>query len=43
MRELTYREAVREAFREEMKRDPSVFMLGEEIAEYGGAYKVTQG
>ena len=43
MRELTYREAVREALREEMKRDPSVFILGEEIAEYGGAYKVTQG
>lgn len=43
MRELTYREAVREALREEMERDPLVFMLGEEIAEYGGAYKVTQG
>ena len=43
MRELTYREAVREALREEMKRDSSVFMLGEEIAEYGGSYKVTQG
>lgn len=43
MRELTYREALREALREEMRRDPSVFMLGEEIAEYGGAYKVTQG
>jgi pyruvate/2-oxoglutarate/acetoin dehydrogenase E1 component len=43
MRELTYREAVREALREEMKRDSSVFLLGEEIAEYGGAYKVTLG
>ena len=43
MRELTYREAVREALREEMKRDPSVFLMGEEIAEYGGSYKVTQG
>jgi len=43
MRELTYREAVREALREEMERDSSVFLLGEEIAEYGGAYKVTQG
>jgi len=43
MRELTYREALREALREEMKRDPSVFLMGEEIAEYGGAYKVTQG
>ena len=43
MRELTYREALREALREEMKRDSSVFILGEDIAEYGGAYKVTQG
>ncbi len=43
MRELTYREALREAFREEMKRDESVFILGEDIAEYSGAYKVTQG
>ena len=43
MRELTYREALREALREEMKRDSSVFMIGEDIAEYGGAYKVTQG
>ena len=43
MRELTFREAVREALREEMKRDPNVFLIGEEIAEYGGSYKVTQG
>ena len=43
MRELSYREALREALREEMKRDSSVFLLGEEIAEYGGSYKVTQG
>jgi len=43
MRELTYREALREALREEMKRDESVFILGEDIAEYGSAYKVTQG
>ncbi len=43
MRELTYREALKEAQREEMRRDSSVFLLGEEIAEYGGAYKVTQG
>jgi len=43
MRELTFREAVREALREEMKRDPKVFIMGEEIAEYGGSYKVTQG
>ncbi len=43
MPELTYREALREALREEMKRDESVFILGEDIAEYGGPYKVTQG
>jgi len=43
MREVSYREALREALREEMKRDSSVFLLGEEIAEYGGSYKVTQG
>ena len=43
MRELTFREAAREALREEMKRDPKVFMMGEEIAEYGGSYKVSQG
>jgi len=43
MREITYREAVREALREEMRRDPSVFLLGEDIAEFGGSYKVTQG
>ena len=43
MRDLTFREALREALREEMKRDPNVFMMGEEIAEYGGSYKVSQG
>jgi len=43
MRELTYREAIREALREEMRRDPKVFLMGEEIAEYGGSYKVTLG
>ena len=43
MRELTYREALREALREEMERDRSVFVMGEDIAEYGGPYKVTQG
>ena len=43
MRELTYREAVREALREEMKRDGAVFQLGEDIAKFGGAYKVTLG
>jgi len=40
---ITYREALRQALREEMQRDPSVFLLGEDIAQFGGAYKVTQG
>ncbi|MBS4023043.1 MAG: alpha-ketoacid dehydrogenase subunit beta [Dethiobacter sp.] len=43
MREITYREALREALREEMNRDSRVFLLGEDIACYGGAFKVTQG
>ena len=43
MRDLTYREALREALEEELRRDKSVFLLGEDIAEYSGAYKVTQG
>lgn len=43
MRELLYREALREAMIEEMERDPSVFLIGEEVAEYNGAYKVSQG
>jgi len=43
MREITYREALREGLREEMHRDESVFLLGEDIAEFGGSYKVTQG
>ena len=41
MRKITYREAVIEALREEMKRDPSVYLLGEDIAEFGGSYKTT--
>ncbi len=43
MREITYRQAVQEALREEMQRDESVFLLGEDIAEFGGSYKVTSG
>ncbi|MEM2994772.1 MAG: alpha-ketoacid dehydrogenase subunit beta [Candidatus Bathyarchaeia archaeon] len=44
MRVLTYREALREALREEMRRDPTVFLLGEDIGKYwGGAFKVTEG
>jgi pyruvate dehydrogenase E1 component beta subunit len=41
--EQTVREALRDAMAEEMKRDDSVFLLGEEVAEYQGAYKVSQG
>jgi pyruvate dehydrogenase E1 component beta subunit len=40
---MTYREALNLALREEMRRDPSVFILGEEVGLYEGAYKVTQG
>ena len=43
MRELSYLEAISEAMREEMRRDPSVFIMGEDVAEYGGAFKVTKG
>lgn len=43
MREITYREALREALIEEMRRDKRVFLLGEDIGPYGGAFKVTQG
>ncbi len=42
-RTLTYREAVREAMVEEMERDPNVFLIGEEVAQYNGAYKVSEG
>lgn len=43
MREVQFREALREAMSEEMRSDEKIFMLGEEIAEYDGAYKVTAG
>jgi pyruvate dehydrogenase E1 component beta subunit len=43
MRTVQFREALREAMSEEMRRDESVFLLGEEVAEYNGAYKVSQG
>jgi len=43
MAEMTVREALRDAMAEEMRRDERVFVIGEEIAEYQGAYKVTQG
>ncbi len=43
MKELQFREALREAMTEEMRRDSSIFLMGEEVAEYNGAYKVSQG
>ena len=43
MRELSYLEAIREALAEEMRRDPKVFVLGEDVGAYGGAFGVTQG
>jgi pyruvate dehydrogenase E1 component beta subunit len=43
VREITYRQALNEALAEELERDPDVFLLGEEVAEYNGAYKVSQG
>jgi 2-oxoisovalerate dehydrogenase E1 component beta subunit len=42
-REITYLEAIREALFEEMRRDPKVFVLGEDVGAYGGAFGVTQG
>jgi len=42
-RTLTYREAVREAMSEEIERDENVFLIGEEVAQYNGAYKVSEG
>ena len=43
MRQIAFREALREAMNEEMRRDDRVFLMGEEVAEYNGAYKVSQG
>lgn len=43
MKEVTVREALGQAMREEMHRDEKVFIIGEEVAEYQGAYKITQG
>ncbi|WP_294185641.1 pyruvate dehydrogenase complex E1 component subunit beta [uncultured Sphingobacterium sp.] len=43
MREIQFREALREAMNEEMRKDDKIFLLGEEVAEYNGAYKVSQG
>ena len=41
--QMTYLEAIRQGIREEMERDPDVFLLGEDIGVYGGAFKVTEG
>ena len=43
MKTVQYREALREAMSEEMRTDKNVFLIGEEVAEYNGAYKVSQG
>src|SRR5881398_960483 len=43
MAEVTYLEALRQGLWEEMERDPSVFILGEDVGAYGGAFKVTEG
>ena len=43
MREIQFREALREALSEEMRKDEAIFLMGEEVAEYNGAYKVSQG
>lgn len=43
MRVIQFREALREAMSEEMRKDPNIFLMGEEVAEYNGAYKVSQG
>lgn len=43
MKNVVFREALREALTEEMRRDKNVFLMGEEVAQYNGAYKVSQG
>jgi len=43
MRTIEFREALREAMSEEMRRDQNIFLMGEEVAEYNGAYKVSKG
>lgn len=43
MREIQFREALREALNEEMRKNEKIFLMGEEVAEYNGAYKVSQG
>ena len=43
MREIQFRQALNEAMSEEMRKDKNVYLMGEEVAEYNGAYKVSQG
>ncbi len=43
MKVLQFREAIAEAMSEEMRRDESVYLMGEEVAEYNGAYKASKG
>src|SRR6186997_1803940 len=43
MRTIQFREAIAEAMSEEMRRDESVYLMGEEVAEYNGAYKASKG
>ncbi|MCE7073420.1 MULTISPECIES: pyruvate dehydrogenase complex E1 component subunit beta [Dyadobacter] len=43
MKELAFRDAIRDAMSEEMRLDKSIFLMGEEVAEYNGAYKASQG
>ncbi|HSH65934.1 MAG TPA: alpha-ketoacid dehydrogenase subunit beta, partial [Bacteroidia bacterium] len=43
MRTIEFREALREAMNEEMRRDEKIVLMGEEVAEYNGAYKVSKG
>jgi len=43
MREIQFREALREALNEEMRKNENIFLMGEEVAQYNGAYKVSQG
>lgn len=43
MKEITFRQAIAEAMSEEMRRDPSVYLIGEEVANYNGAYKASKG
>ena len=43
MKTVQFREAIAEAMSEEMRRDESIFLMGEEVAEYNGAYKASKG